>query len=142
MSPLRMAGQAPLSRHTCAFGSGAGRSAALGSRHPRAPQRRARARRLFAGTVLAGLAPGALLLTGDLVDGKTAIGRGHQLKPEWEARTCVPWATCGHHSPPIALLLLFGVSPLAGALADGHERRGSGHSSRARGRRARRNAQS
>ena len=42
--------------------------------------------RLFAGSVLAGLAPGALLLTGDLVDGKTAIGRGHQLKPEWEVR--------------------------------------------------------
>lgn len=40
--------------------------------------------RLFAGTVLAGLEPGALLLTGDLVDGKTALGRGHQLKTEWE----------------------------------------------------------
>ena len=41
-------------------------------------------RRLFAATVLAGLEPGALLLTGDLVDGKTALGRGHQLKTEWE----------------------------------------------------------
>ena len=34
--------------------------------------------------MLAGLEPGALLLTGDLVDGKIALGRGHQLKTEWE----------------------------------------------------------
>ena len=58
---------------------------------------RNRARRLFAGTVLAGLEPGALLLTGDLVDGKTALGRGHQLKTEWEVSSR-SWETI--HSKP------------------------------------------
>lgn len=42
--------------------------------------------RLFARTVLAASQPGALLITGDLTDGKTRIGRGQQLEEEWKVR--------------------------------------------------------
>lgn len=40
--------------------------------------------RLFARTVLAASHPGALLITGDLVDGKTLLGRGQQSEEEWQ----------------------------------------------------------
>ncbi len=34
--------------------------------------------------VLASSQPGALLITGDLVDGKTLLGRGQQIEEEWQ----------------------------------------------------------
>lgn len=40
--------------------------------------------RLFARMVLASSQPGALLITGDLVDGKTLLGRGQQIEEEWQ----------------------------------------------------------
>jgi len=43
--------------------------------------------RTFARTVLSGLQPGALLITGDLVDAKTRLGQGQQWKEEWQVRT-------------------------------------------------------
>ncbi len=41
-------------------------------------------RRLFARTVLAASQPGALLITGDLTDGKRLIGTGEQQLQEWQ----------------------------------------------------------
>jgi hypothetical protein len=41
-------------------------------------------RRTFARTVLLGLQPGALLITGDLIDAKTRLGRGRQWEEEWQ----------------------------------------------------------
>ncbi len=42
------------------------------------------ASRTFARTVLSGLQPGALLITGDLIDAKTRLGRGQQWEEEWQ----------------------------------------------------------
>lgn len=35
--------------------------------------------------MLSGLQPGALLITGDLIDAKTQLGRGQQWEEEWQA---------------------------------------------------------
>lgn len=40
----------------------------------------------FASKILRPLAPGALVLTGDLVDGKTKLLRGAQDEGEWKVR--------------------------------------------------------
>ena len=40
----------------------------------------------FASNILRPLAPGALVLTGDLVDGKTKLMRGAQDAGEWQVR--------------------------------------------------------
>lgn len=40
--------------------------------------------RTFARTVLSGLQPGALLITGDLIDAKSRLGRGQQWEEEWQ----------------------------------------------------------
>ena len=42
--------------------------------------------RTFARTVLSGLQPGALLITGDLIDAKSRLGRGQQREEEWQVR--------------------------------------------------------
>ena len=45
-------------------------------------------RRLFSKLVLPALLPGAVVLSGDLVDGKDANGRGHQQIEEWQVDHC------------------------------------------------------
>ena len=37
--------------------------------------------------MLASSQPGALLITGDLVDGKMLLGRGQQVEEEWQVNT-------------------------------------------------------
>jgi hypothetical protein len=50
----------------------------------------------FASNILRPLAPGALLLTGDLVDGKTKLMRGAQDAGEWQVGNFGLWLTDWH----------------------------------------------
>ncbi|CAL8465131.1 g4666 [Coccomyxa elongata] len=65
--------------------------------------------RLFARTVLASSQPGALLITGDLVDGKTLLGRGQQIEKEWQTyRTALDMIIKESGIPEAAILDLRG----------------------------------
>jgi hypothetical protein len=62
--------------------------------------------------VLLSTAPGALLITGDLTDGKTQLGRGQQLEEEWQVTT-----SDNKHSEP---MVITGISELVLALLHSH----------------------
>ena len=44
--------------------------------------------------VLPALSPGAVILSGDLVDGKHVHGKGEQQIEEWQARLDCMWKIC------------------------------------------------